>query len=259
MRAACARVPHPDLQRLRPRGRLLALERGVEDAAPRAGREARHRHVVGDGEGEGEALALAVLAQVADALGEPIGGRGVEATTAGADADAAGLRTGEPEEGPHHLRPPGAHEAEDAEHLAAAEGERGLVEAGGGEAGHVEGDVLGGPALAAGEELAHGAADHEGDELVVGGRVERARPDRPPVAQDGERGRDRPRLLQEVADVDDGHTGSGQPADRREEAVHVAAGQAARGLVHQDDPRPGGDGAADLDDLPRPDGQAPHA
>ena len=135
----------------RPLGRLPALERGVDDAPAGAGAKPRERDVVGHGEGQGEALALAVLAEVAEAVGEAPRRRGVEGALAAPDADAPRRRAGEAEEGPHHLGPARAHEAEDAEDLAAAEGERGLVKPGRGEAAHLERDRVGGAARRVGE------------------------------------------------------------------------------------------------------------
>ena len=69
-----ARPAHADVELAGALGGLLALAGRVEDAAAGAGREARERDVVGHGQRQRQALALAVLAQVAEAVREPLGG-----------------------------------------------------------------------------------------------------------------------------------------------------------------------------------------
>ena len=98
-----AGVAQAHVELVRPLGGLPPLEGGVEDAPAGAGAEPRGRDVVGHGEGEGEALALAVLAQVAEAVGQPPGRRRVEGALPPSDAHAPGRRAGEAEEGSHHL------------------------------------------------------------------------------------------------------------------------------------------------------------
>src|SRR5208283_5169656 len=97
--------------------------RAADEARPTEAIERGEREVVGDGERRRQALALAVLAEQADALGEPLRGR--RRTDPGAHRDGAGAHRIEAEDGAQQLGAPRADEAGDAQHLAAAEGEAG--------------------------------------------------------------------------------------------------------------------------------------
>jgi hypothetical protein len=77
-----------------------------------------------------------------------------------------------------------------------------------------------------------------------------------PVAQHDEAVGHLFHFLDEVRDVDHRVTVRLQPPHQLEEAPHVLAAQAARGLVQDEDPRAGGEGARDLDQLLLGDGEA---
>ena len=169
-----------------------------------------------------------------------------------ADAHRPVLRRVESEERAHGLRAPGAHQPEDAQDLAAPDLEAGSLDHRRGQKpAHLEQGLGGGGGLAGGEERVHRPPDHLGDQLVVRGGGEGAAPHAAAVAQHRVGLCDLPGLLEEVADVDDGHSAPRQAPDHREEPLHVGALEAARGLVHEHHPGAGGDGPADLDHLPR--------
>jgi hypothetical protein len=87
---------------------------------------------------------------------------------------------------------------------------------------------------------------------VTGARPrDRPRVDAPAVAQDRVALGDLPDFFEKVADVDHGDPLRGQSPDQREQALDVFPLQAARRLIHQEDPRVHRQGAADLDHLAR--------
>ena len=88
------------------------------------------------------------------------------------------------------------------------------------------------------EQRVDRASDHVRDERLVGDVGERAGRDAAAVAEHGEPIGDLAHLLEEVADVDDGHAARLEPPDQREQPRHVLARQAAGRLVHQHDRRP---------------------
>src|SRR5467141_1458631 len=87
------------------------------------------------------------------------------------------------------------------------------------------------------------------NELIIRGGVDFTCGHALPVAKDREAVGDLAHLFEEVTDVD--HTDLLIPklADQPKEMLHVVALQTAGRLVHQNDSRPRGDGAANLDYL----------
>ena len=101
-----------------------------------------------------------------------------------------------------------------------------------------------------GEDVLHGPAGHQGDDLMgrcgLGRQTARDRPalleDRDPVADAAD-------LLEAVGYVDDGDTVGGQIAHDPEEVVDLFGVERRRGLVHHDQPHLVGERAGHRDDL----------
>ena len=98
-------------------------------------------------------------------------------------------------------------------------------------------------------------ADHEldefrpGDGWTIGGRLEGARADTLPVAEDGDTVGDGEDFLETMGDIDDADPAIPQVADGAEEEVGFPLGEGGGWLVHDDDAGAGGDGAGDFDQL----------
>ena len=143
----------------------------------------------------------------------------------------------------------GAHQAADADHLAATDREADVADLLGGERIDDEQRLAGGASRAL-EEVAEVAADHQaGDPLLAragGGRDV----DQPAVAQHGDAVGELDDLVQAVRDVDDRYAVAAQPADHGEEAARLVVGQRGGRLVEGDQAAAGPHGAHDLDHLP---------
>ena len=165
----------------------------------------------------------------------------------------------EAEDGAHHLRPSRAHQSGDAEHFPAAQIEAcGLARRAPPARPLTESTTS--PAscrVRGGKEILHRPPDHVRHELLVGRIGNPAGGHAPPVPQHRAHVGNLADLLEEVTDVDDAEPLGAQPADQCEQPVHVGPLQAARRLVHQQDPAVGRERAADLHDLLRGNRQLP--
>src|SRR6185436_12448462 len=221
----------------------VAEARGEHERSRAQAREPREGEVLRDREPEGQALALAVLAEQAHALLPSPRRRGC--ARPGADTNAPGADGLQAEERPQEPRASRAHEAGDTEHLSAAQREPDFSAA---DPLDLD-DRLSRMALRAREEVLHAAADHEGHDLLArrarGGAAARV----PSIAQHDEAIGHLLHLFDEVRDVDDGVTVRLEPAHEIEQAPHVRAAQAARGLVEDEDARADGERTRDLDEL----------
>ena len=185
-----------------------------------------------------------------------IGDAGVDRVAVGGELqglalqqDRARLGPVHPEERQREFGAPGPEQADDAEHLAAAEGEAHVGEfAAAAEARHLQ-QRRGGRHVARDDVMVDVEAGHQlGDALLVH-LAHRPGPDLPPVADDRHPLGDLHHLVEPVRDEDDGDAIGLQPCHDRQKAVHLGAGQRGGGLVHEDEPRLGGEAAGDGGDL----------
>src|SRR5207245_7253077 len=105
------------------------------------------------------------------------------------------------------------------------------------------------------KKILHLAPYHFRDQLLVSDRGQRTCHHTLAVAEHGEAVGDLAHLFEKMTDVDDADAFSLQPSDERKKPLDIFALQAAGWLVHEDDARARGDAAANLDDLPRRQGQ----
>ena len=101
--------------------------------------------------------------------------------------------------------------------------------------------------------------DHVRDQLIVARVRDAAAGHAAAIAQHGVAAGDLAHFFQEMADIDDRDAARRELPDQGEQAIHVLALQAAGRLVHQEDARVGGEGAADLHHLLRREGQVAYA
>ena len=162
------------------------------------------------------------------------------------------------EDGASDLGPARAHEAGEADDLAAPELERDVgEEAAAREALGPEDDVSELHLLLR-EELVERAPDHEPDDLRLGELIGRARLDVTAVADDGDDVGELADLLEPVADVEDGHAAVAQAADGGEEAVDLVGRECGGRLVHDQQPRTRRERLRDLEQLPVGDAESAH-
>ena len=156
------------------------------------------------------------------------------------------------------LCPARADEAGEADDLAAPklEGDVG-EEAAAGEALGPEDDVSELHLLLR-EELVERAPDHQPDDLRRGELVGRARLDVTAVADDGDDVGELADLLEPVADVEDRHAAVAEPTDGGEETVDLVGRERGGRLVHDQQPRAGGERLRDLEQLPVGDAEPAH-
>ena len=119
-------------------------------------------------------------------------------------------------------------------------------------------DAVGRRRDALGIEPVEMAADHLGDDLVVGDRVRLMRGDGAAVAEDGQAVGDGAHLRHAVRDEDDELALAGELPRQLEQPFRLAGRQRRGRLVEDEDARVLGEPLGDLDDLPLGQRQAPH-
>ena len=122
----------------------------------------------------------------------------------------------------------GAHQAADADHLAATNGETDIMDLLGGE--RLDDRALAGSPRAL-EQVAEVAADHQADDAFLVGVGGRSDIDQLAVAQHRDAVGELDDLVQPVGDVDHRHAIGAQPADNREQALRLVLGQRRGRLV----------------------------
>ena len=206
-----------------------------------------------------DALLLAVLRAQHDAGGDGVGRCVGPHGLAVQPHLAAAARVGAVQQ-PHQLAATGAHQAEEAQHLATTHGEaQRLGELHAVQAARLQADgALGAGAVVV--DVLHLAAHHVADEAVprhVGHLV--MRDDLAAVAEDGAGVAQLVQLFEAVRDVDQRAALGTQALDEAEQDLRLAVRQAAGGLVEGDDLGVLHDGLADLHHLALRDGQVRQA
>ena len=220
----------------------------AQEAAARGAGERRQGDVLEDRQADDRALAAAVLGHVDDAVGDRVGGA-ADRGEAAVDPDLAlrGLR--DAEERLHELAAPGADQAVEAEDLAVAQGEADVLELGrvavAGDLQHLLADPVG----ALGEDRVDRAADHHGDELVLGDVGDAAFADEAAVAEDGVAVGDAEDLVELVADEEDRLALGLQHLDQLVELGDLLVRERGGRLVHDDDAGVDRKGAGDGDEV----------
>ena len=167
------------------------------------------------------------------------------------ELDRAVLRRRDAEQRQGDVGAAGADEAREAQHLAAPQLERDVLEhALAGQARDLQ-QRLARPVVGAGEELGHVAPDHVLDREAR--RDLRPRPRRDPaaVAQHRHAVGDLEHLVQAVADEQDRHAARRELPHLLEELCDLVRGERRRGLVHDQHAHVERDGLGDLDGLLR--------
>ena len=230
---------------------------GVETGQAGETVERGKREVGADRHGREDTEPLAVLGDHADARGQGVARRGDPHRPA-VQADLARVGGTQPEEGFGDFRATCAHQASEAEHLAATQRKGdGPVRRFAGESRDLQDDVA---RLAddGRENLGELATDHVGDEGVRrefrrGGRAHQAA-----VPQHRHAVGEPEHLVHLVRRVDDGDAAATQHVDRLEQGGYLVVGERGRGLVQQEHVRLAGQGLGDLDDLTLGDGEPAH-
>src|SRR6478735_10027703 len=233
-----------------------AVPGGLRDRAePAAAGLQCEQHVVGDGQVADDALRAAVLAGERDVAVDGVPGA-AQLAALGADVHLAGVGGVGPEEEPRELGASGAEQAGDPDHLAFEQLEVGglqralAADAEGGEDRRAGlGGVGGGDLTVELLEDLELAADHQLDQLELGGVLDHPLLDQLAVAEDRHPVRDLVDLVQEVGDEDDGDAVLAQGAHHREELLDLVGVQARGGLVEDEDPRVDIHGPGDRDQL----------
>ncbi len=144
-----------------------------------------------------------------------------------------------------------ALQAADAQHLALAQRKADAAEpAAAGEIGDLQRDPVGRGGDALGIEPVEVAADHLGDDLLVGDGVRLMGGHGASIPEDGESVGNRPDLGHAMGDEDDQPAFSRQLARELKQPVCLAGGERGCRLVEDQDARVLGQPLGDLDDLP---------
>ena len=208
-----------------------ALAPRPEDPARGQFGQDRHRDVRADGHRLHEPLMEPVLRQVGEPPAERRS-RGARPERAAVDPELAALERIDPEDAARDLGATGAHEAGQADDLAATELERDVREdTAAGQAFRLEHDIADLGVLLR-EEGVERAAHHQADDLALRELGNRLGLDVPAVAEDGDDVGDRGDLFEAVADVDDGDSALAQPAHGREELLDLVRRERRSRLVH---------------------------
>src|SRR3954470_5512608 len=93
------------------------------------------------------------------------------------------------------------------------------------------------------------ASDHQLHEVGNTAAGNRAGADYLTIAKDGVSITDALAFFEEVTDVDNANPSPAKPFDNPKKIVHIGAGQAAGGLIHDEDARFANEGSGNLDDL----------
>ena len=161
------------------------------------------------------------------------------------------------EDGARHLRAAGADQACQTDDLAGVDLEADIVHLGGVEVLDVEHDLLlRRVAAQGGVSIADVAADHLGDELLLGGLGRLHGGDMLAVLQDDDLVRDAEDLVHTVGNVDDGHSLGLLLLDALEHELDLLLGEGRGGLVVSDDVAVAAVSLHDLDHLLVGDGEA---
>ena len=182
-----------------------------------------------------DTVALAILRNIGDARLDRAPGA-LQRDRGAVDPRRPRRRTGEPEQGAHHLASSGAHQAIEAENFAASQLKRDVRELEWRAQSRDFEDDVSDRHLHLGKYVREGASDHHPDDVRFGHVANIAVADKSPVAQHHVAVRDLEDFIELMRDEDDRLAGRALRGDDREQVLDLARRKRGGRLVEDQDP-----------------------